>query len=275
MSGPTLALPGSLCCRRMGDAWEDLVVGLAVLSTTWASRPPPSAPTAVSLPGHAEAGEAPARSSGAPDPQTDLVEAWSRWFSSHATLELYRCGLSATAVPGFRERWDGSTGLSRGPVRQPRVPSSSEATFPRADALLERARALELERQAPQPLIRGRHLIALGLTPARASGPSSPVFEAHLNGRSPAVRTARLRPGVSEPWEPRRGRKTDPGYCPPSLPSIFRPFTTISVRRAPVAAELASTDPALGTPPRASASPFQEVATGPRASGQFPGAQSS
>lgn len=172
---------------RTGDAWEDLVVGLAVLCHDL-GKP---ATTAFAdgryrSPGHAEQGEGPTRSLLMRlTRQTDLVEAVVPLVLHHMRpSELHRCGLSASAV----RRLSRKVGRIDRLVRVARCdslgcPPSSDRTFPAGDALLERARALELERQAPQPLILGRHLIALGLTPGPRFGPIlDRCFEAQLNG---------------------------------------------------------------------------------------------
>jgi tRNA nucleotidyltransferase (CCA-adding enzyme) len=49
--------------------------------------------------------------------------------------------------------------------------------------LLARAQALAVEDAAPGPIVMGRHLIALGLTPGKAFGPLlDACFEAQLDG---------------------------------------------------------------------------------------------
>jgi tRNA nucleotidyltransferase (CCA-adding enzyme) len=64
-----------------------------------------------------------------------------------------------------------------------RPPLTSPETHARIDALEAKARALEFENLAPKPLVLGRHLIALGISP----GPDfkrilDAAFEAQLDG---------------------------------------------------------------------------------------------
>lgn len=64
-----------------------------------------------------------------------------------------------------------------------RPPRTAPEIHARVDALLARARALELERLAPKPLLLGRHLVALGLPPGpRFRGLLAAAFEAQLDG---------------------------------------------------------------------------------------------
>jgi tRNA nucleotidyltransferase (CCA-adding enzyme) len=52
------------------------------------------------------------------------------------------------------------------------------------DAFLERARALGVEHAAPEPLVRGRHLIALGMVPGPDMGDAlRRIYEQQLDGR--------------------------------------------------------------------------------------------
>jgi tRNA nucleotidyltransferase (CCA-adding enzyme) len=51
------------------------------------------------------------------------------------------------------------------------------------DAFLERARALGVEHAAPEPLVKGRHLLALGVRPGPAVGEVlRQVYERQLDG---------------------------------------------------------------------------------------------
>ena len=60
--------------------------------------------------------------------------------------------------------------------------------FPAGAWLLDRARALGVEREPPRPLVQGRHLIQLGLDPGPGFGPIlKACFEAQLDGRFSTV----------------------------------------------------------------------------------------
>ena len=63
------------------------------------------------------------------------------------------------------------------------LPEPKEAKLARIDLFYEKARELELEREAPKPIVLGRHLVARGMTP----GPAfkrilDACFEAQLDG---------------------------------------------------------------------------------------------
>jgi tRNA nucleotidyltransferase (CCA-adding enzyme) len=60
--------------------------------------------------------------------------------------------------------------------------------FPPGAWLLDRAQALAVQDAAPAPLVLGRHLIGLGLTPGPHFGPIlSACYEAQLDGRFATV----------------------------------------------------------------------------------------
>jgi tRNA nucleotidyltransferase (CCA-adding enzyme) len=64
-----------------------------------------------------------------------------------------------------------------------RPPLHSEETLARIRDLSDRAHALELQKQAPKPILLGRHLIELGLKPSPQFKPIlSAAFEAQLDG---------------------------------------------------------------------------------------------
>jgi len=173
--------------NRVGDEREDLVVGLAVLchdlgkpGTTrredgrWRSR------------GHDLAGEEPTRTLlQRLCPEKRLVEDVVPLVREHLRpYELYQQKASAGAIRKLALRAGRLDRLIRVAEadRGGRPPLS--AAFPEGTWLREQARLLEVSRQAPQPLIRGRDLIALGYRP----GPEfkrilDDCFEAQLAGR--------------------------------------------------------------------------------------------
>lgn len=64
-----------------------------------------------------------------------------------------------------------------------RPPLYSPDVLARIERLREKARSLELQNQAPKPLMLGRHLIALGAQPGRGFKPAlDAAFEAQLDG---------------------------------------------------------------------------------------------
>ena len=149
-------------------------------------------------PGHEEAGGPPAetflRRIGAP---LDLIE-WVRplvvhhlahhhgqsrpdrdqpEFSDSAVRRLARKLTPATIDDLCIVMWADHLG------RPPLVSPETEVCI---QALREKAHALAVREAAPRPLILGRHLLELGLRPARISNPfSTPVPKPSWRGRSP------------------------------------------------------------------------------------------
>jgi tRNA nucleotidyltransferase (CCA-adding enzyme) len=56
--------------------------------------------------------------------------------------------------------------------------------FPAGEWLLERARVLEVRDSAPRPVVKGRHLIELGMEPGPSFGPIlQQCYEAQIDGK--------------------------------------------------------------------------------------------
>jgi tRNA nucleotidyltransferase (CCA-adding enzyme) len=185
----TLHCLDAFAARRTGDAWEDLVVGLAVLCHDFGK---PATTTRgedgrVRSLGHEAAGEAPTRAFLARlTQQKDLIESVVPLVLCHMRpreLMLSQAGDSAVrrlarkvgridrlARVDEADRWG----------RPPLTPAEPGA----GQWLTERAAKLEVTDRAPVPLIRGRDLIALGLKP----GPQfaqllDACYEAQLDGK--------------------------------------------------------------------------------------------
>ena len=183
----TLHVMDAFARERIDDGWEDLVVGFACLCHDIAK---PST-TAFSdgrwrSPGHEEAGEEPTRSFlGRMSEQQRLIEEVVPLVREHLKpWMLYRDRASASAVRRLARRVGRIDRLVRvaraDQAGRPPLPADG---FTAGEWLLEQAERLELDSQAPRPIVLGRHLIALGLEPGRHFGPLlESCFEAQLDG---------------------------------------------------------------------------------------------
>jgi tRNA nucleotidyltransferase (CCA-adding enzyme) len=184
----TLHVMDAFAGERLGEPWEDLVVGFGCLchdlgkplTTTFDDD------GRIRSKGHEEAGEEPTRAFLArltdhrrlADEVVPLVREHLR------PTTLHRAGAGPAAVRRLARRVgriDRLVRLARADHagRPPRVFDG----FPAGDWLLARAAELAVAEQRPQPLVMGRHLIALGLEP----GPHfkeilDACFEAQLDG---------------------------------------------------------------------------------------------
>ncbi|MEM6797360.1 MAG: HD domain-containing protein [Acidobacteriota bacterium] len=183
----TLHVMDAFADERLGDAWEDLVVGLACLCHDL-GKPITTAFTegAWRSPGHEEAGEAPTRSFlGLMSEQKKLADEVVPLVREHLRpIALFKAGSGAAAVRRLARRVgriDRLIRVCRADHRgRPPIPWDG---FPAGAWLLERAEALRVSSDAPSPLVLGRHLIALGLKPGRHFGPMlERCFEAQLDG---------------------------------------------------------------------------------------------
>ncbi|MDR2863869.1 MAG: HD domain-containing protein [Puniceicoccales bacterium] len=184
----TLHCLDAFAARRTGEAWEDLVVGLAVLCHDLgkAVTTKKEADGRWHAYGHEEAGvpiaqkflERMTRHKELIDSVLPLVACHMR------PLELWRIQAGDAAVrrlAGRVLRIDRLVRVDdadrRG--RPPLVPEDS----PQGKWLLERAAALAVEDSAPKPILKGRHLIGLGLKPSPAfRALLDEAFEAQLDG---------------------------------------------------------------------------------------------
>ena len=173
--------------ERLGVPEEDLVVGLGCLchdlgkpATThfsdgrWRS------------PGHEEAGEGPTRSFlERLTNQQPLIEAVVPLVREHLKpIMLFKDQAGDAAVRRLARRVgriDRLVRLARADhAGRPPLPFDG---FPAGEWLLARAEALAVAEGRPRPLVQGRHLIALGLSPGRHFKPLlDRCFEAQLDG---------------------------------------------------------------------------------------------
>lgn len=172
---------------RLGDEWEDLVVGFAVLCHDL-GKPATTRREGgrITSKGHEPAGEAPTRAFlGRLTNQQDLADEVVALVLTHLRPQaLY----DARAGDGAIRRLARQIGRIDRLVRVARFdqmgrPPRPFDGFPAGDWLLARARALEIERSAPQPLVMGRHLLELGLSPGpRVGRVLAACYEAQLDG---------------------------------------------------------------------------------------------
>ncbi|MEM6457038.1 MAG: HD domain-containing protein [Acidobacteriota bacterium] len=177
----------AFAARRIGDDAEDLVVGLACLCHD-IGKPAATeidADGAVRSPGHEALGEAPTRALlGRMTRQAKLIDEVVALVLDHMKpFQLYDAGASAAAVRRLARR----VGRIDRLVRVNEADARGRPPLPADDEpgrwLLAQADALALADAAPQPLVLGRHLIALGLAPGPQFGPIlAEVFDAQLDG---------------------------------------------------------------------------------------------
>lgn len=179
--------------ERIGDAREDLIVGLAVLCHDL-GKPLVSERSRGSVNegriraiGHERAGEAPSRSFlERLTEEKEIFEQVLPLVRSHlAPRQLHQAKASDAAVRRLASkviRIDRLVRVARADqFGRPPLPKDE---FPPGEWLLERAQALEVTDQAPTPIVLGRHLMELGLEPGPNFGPVlAECYEAQLEGR--------------------------------------------------------------------------------------------
>jgi tRNA nucleotidyltransferase (CCA-adding enzyme) len=184
----TLRVLDAYATERIGDDWEDLVVGLAALCHDL-GKPATTAMTEDRWrsPGHEEAGVEPTRVFlERMTNQEQLFEEIAPLVREHLRpIMLFKADASASAIRRLARRVGRIDRLIRvcraDHAGRPPLPFDG---FPAGAWLLERAAALDVMSSAPTPLILGRHLIELGLRPGPAFKPLlESCFEAQLDGR--------------------------------------------------------------------------------------------
>lgn len=184
----TLHCMDVFAAERVEDEWEDLVVGFAVLCHDLGK---PATTTFeggwIHSKGHERAGEAPTRSFlQRLTRQQDLVAAVVPLVTHHLRpRELYKGQSGNAAVRRLAlqvKRIDRLVRVARADdCGRPPRPFDG---FPAGAWLLKRAAALEVESQAPLPIVQGRHLIALGLQPGPQFSPIlDACFQAQIEGQ--------------------------------------------------------------------------------------------
>lgn len=172
--------------ERIGEEWEDLVVGFACLCHDF-GKPATTAFTdgRWRSPGHEEAGVEPSRSFLARmTNQQKLADEVAPLVREHLRpMLLYKEQASAAAVRRLARRTERIDRLVRvcRADHGGRPPLSPD--FPAGDWLLERAAALSVDKEAPKNIVLGRHLVELGLQPGVGFKPLlEACYEAQLDG---------------------------------------------------------------------------------------------
>lgn len=175
--------------ERIGDRWEDLVVGFAVLCHDL-GKPETTARVGdrVTSHRHEAAGEAPTRAFlGRLTHQTDLIEQVVPLVVRHLSpVMLYRDGAGDATVRRLAQtvgRIDRLVRVARADQLGRGAGSPPGGEFPAGQWLLERAKELAVQAAPPAPLIQGRHLIELGLEPGpHFRGLLDACFDAQIAG---------------------------------------------------------------------------------------------
>lgn len=183
----TLQCMDAFAETRTGDELEDVIVGLAVLCHDL-GKPATTAFSdgRIRSLGHEEAGDAPTRSFLARmTNQDDLVESVVPLVAHHLKpQELYRAKAGDSAIRRLArkvKRIDRLVRIAKAD-QMGRFPMVC-GDFPEGDWLLASARRLDVQDSVPRPLVLGRHLIQLGLTPGPIfGGILDECYEAQLDG---------------------------------------------------------------------------------------------
>lgn len=183
----TLHVLDAFAGERIEDPWEDLVVGFGCLCHDLGKPATTQMEDGrIRSKGHEEAGEAPTRSFlGRLTDQQSLVEQVVALVREHLKpIVLYKAEASAAAIRRLARRVGRIDRLVRvaraDHAGRPPLPFDG---FPAGEWLLAKAGELELERQAPRPMVLGRHLIDLGETPGPHFKPLlDRCFEAQIDG---------------------------------------------------------------------------------------------
>jgi tRNA nucleotidyltransferase (CCA-adding enzyme) len=184
----TLHCMDAFAAERSGDEREDLIVGLAVLCHDL-GKPATTARAEggrITARRHQPEGEALTRSFlGRMTNERPLIDAVAALVGAHlAPLQLFEVRAGDGAVRRLARRVgriDRVVRVARAD-RAGRPPLELER-FEAGDWLLERARALDVEAAAPERIVKGRHLIGLGMSPGPHLGPIlEACYTAQLDG---------------------------------------------------------------------------------------------
>ncbi|PIP58717.1 MAG: polynucleotide adenylyltransferase [Verrucomicrobia bacterium CG_4_10_14_3_um_filter_43_23] len=184
----TLYCMDAFANERIGDEFEDLVVGLAVLCHDF-GKPDTTiydeANYRLRSPGHDIAGEAPTRSFlNSMTDYKDLIESVIPLVVHHLRpVDLFKAQSTDSAIRRLSRvvRLDRLMRVVSADM-QGRPPKPN--TAPEVNKwLMERAEALDIKNKAPDPIIRGRHLIALGMKQGAEFRPLlDSCYEAQIEG---------------------------------------------------------------------------------------------
>jgi tRNA nucleotidyltransferase (CCA-adding enzyme) len=183
----TLHVMDAFARERVGDSWEDLVVGFACLCHDFGKPATTSRDgERIRSIGHEAAGEWPTR---------EFLERLTRQSALHEEVvplvrhhlkprQLYDANASDAAVRRLANkvgRIDRLARVARADAGgRPPLPADDDAA---GTWLLARAQGLALADHKPTPLVKGRHLVERGLQPGPDFGPIlERCFEAQLDG---------------------------------------------------------------------------------------------
>ena len=170
--------------RRVNDAREDLVVGLAVLCHDLGKPETTTVENGrITSKEHSAVGEKLTRTFlSRMTNETALIDDVLPLVGTHlAPMQLFKAEASDATIRRLARRVGRIDRLVR--VAHADMlgrPPLQVDTFDAGDWLTERARRLEIEAAAPKPIIMGRHLIQLGLEPGTHFGP---IIEACFNAQ--------------------------------------------------------------------------------------------
>ena len=188
----TLHCLDAFAAEKVGHPWEDLVVGLAVLCHD------------LGKPGTTTCEDDVIRSLGHEERGVEMTEEFLGRMTNHRKLlaevkplvaehmrpsTLFKASASDAAIRRLAARVgriDRLVRVARADVlgRPPLV--STE--YPAGDWLLEAARRLDIEKRPPEPLVQGRHLVALGRRPGPDfGGILAKCYDAQLAGKFTTV----------------------------------------------------------------------------------------
>jgi tRNA nucleotidyltransferase (CCA-adding enzyme) len=170
----TLHAMDAFARERLDDAGEDLVVGLAVLCHDL-GKPETTRfeDGRITSKGHEQAGVEHTRDLlTRMTPNQRLAEEVLPLVADHLKpQQLFDAGAGDAAVRRLARRVGRIDRLVRvARADQRGRPPIAVPRFAAGDWLLERARALAVERRAPRPIVRGQHLLALGVSPGPRLG---------------------------------------------------------------------------------------------------------
>jgi len=184
----TLHCMDAFARERIGDEWEDLIVGFAILCHDFGKPLTTKIDNdgRIRSPMHEPKGEEPTRSFlSRMNNQVDLHEQVVPLVKRHLTPRtFYKDQASEGAVRRLARKVGRIDRLVRVAAADIAGRPPRNDDFPEGPWLLKRAEELKVKDSAPKPIILGRHLIEKGLSPGPNFGPIlEQCFEAQLDGK--------------------------------------------------------------------------------------------
>lgn len=181
--------------ERIGESWEDLVVGFALLCHDMGKPSTTSVENGrIRSLRHEHEGEAPARAFlSRLTNQRELADHVVPLIVAHLqpTL-LFKAKAGSSAIRRLAQRVGRIDRLVRVARADQLGRGSPDIAFPAGEWLLDEAEALKVSESSPEPLIKGRHLIELGLDPGPHFGMIlEECFEAQIEGRFDSIEGGR------------------------------------------------------------------------------------